>query len=96
MAYLKEVSSVEPSAIPDPPSGPVDWFSTICVPPWVMPMAFAIANGQDQERAINGIGFDKEGDLLLYRRFTTDDWERYPQLIGVKEAWIVFALEGVE
>ena len=84
----------KPSQIPDPPKEG-SWTSAVTAPNWVMPMAFAAANGHDHERAINGIGFSEpEGDLLLYRRFTADDWERYPMLYGISEAWIVFALSG--
>ena len=66
-------------------------------PIWVIPIAFRIANGYESERAVNAIGFtDTNGDLLLYRKLTPLDWDLYPELNGIAECWLTFALPGVE
>ena len=58
------------------------------VPGWVMPTTYRIANGLEHDRAVNGIGFTATGDILLYRWITPTDWEKFPDLIGIKEVWI--------
>ena len=93
MAYLSLRNST--TEAPDLPEAEGSWSSILIPPNWVMPMAFAAANGYGPVEAINAIGFSEpEGDLLLYRRFTDQDRERYPLLYGIREAWIVFSLSG--
>ena len=62
---------------------------------WVMPLAFAIANGDSHEEAVNGICFSPLGDLLLYRKITDSDRIKRPTLVGISEVWIVFELGDI-
>ena len=55
---------------------------------WVIPMVSMIMTGIEGGEAINGIGFDVMGDLLLYRKVTKSDRERFPELEGIAEVWI--------
>ena len=87
----RELGLWKPRPIPDPPEA--RWSASLTsAHEWVMPIAFAIANGQDHEEAINGIAFSSDGDLLLYRRITDKDWEERPTLVGITEVWIAFRL----
>ena len=77
--------------VPAPPTIGIFSIARPSVDPWVMPLAFSIGNGLGPIESVNGIGFDLEGDLLLYRKITSDDWDRFPQLMGISEVWITFA-----
>lgn len=62
------------------------------VPRWVMPISFKIGSGQGGNLAVNGISVDEDGDLVLYRKITLDDYEKHPELIGVDEVWVTMRL----
>lgn len=68
------------------------YVTTWCVPKWVMPMTYKISAGMGGETAVNGISVDEDGDLVLYRKVTLDDYEKHPELIGVDEIWISMRL----
>jgi len=55
-------------------------------------MAIAVVNGVDHEAAINGINLTLGGDLLLYRKVTPEDWAQYPELLGIRDVWMEFAV----
>ena len=85
--------AAKPATIPDEPK-PGEWSVVWAVPNWVMPISWAVMNGQDGTSAINGIAFNEKGDLLLYRRLTERDWEKFPHLVGIREVWITRRIPG--
>ena len=83
------VSDLIPSAPPPPDAITIIAWTH---PQWIMPIAYAVGTGQGSHDAINGIGIDDYGDLVLYRKIQPQDCERHPQLIGVDEVWITIQL----
>lgn len=65
--------------------------SNITSPEWLGKVARDIVGGVGQEEAVNGVGFDVMGDILLYRKITPNDRDRLPGLTGVDEIWITYA-----
>ena len=90
MGFLQISEGIDAKSIPAPPKRD-EWNHVLTVRPWVMPIAFAAGNGIG-EGSVNGIGFTDQGDLLLYREITNEDRERFPQLYGIRDVWIVFKL----
>ena len=71
-----------------------DWsLCTKQVEPWVMPLSFQIASGNGPAGAVNELSFSPEGDLILYRKITPNDWDRVPTLMGIEEVWIQFKIK---
>ena len=94
MGFLQTSNDIDPKSIPDPPKRN-EWNNVLLVPPWVMPIAFAAGTGLG-DGAVNGVGFNDLGDLLLYREITAQDRDRFPQLCNIHDVWIVFNLREGE
>ena len=78
--------------VPQPPKDGMCYSGAVQVPTWIIPMTLAIMNGTGPDAAVNGIGLDDAGDLLLYRKVNKGDWDRLPELIGISEIWIAIEL----
>ena len=63
---------------------------------YVVPLAARILKGTEGNIAVNGIGFDDIGDLLLYRKITPADVLAFPQLNDIVEIWITMDQEFTE
>jgi len=61
-------------------------------PSWVLPLSVSIAHGGGVPEAKNGIGFTPECDLLLYRKLSKEDYDRFPLLEGIDEVWITYRI----
>ena len=80
--------------VPAKPQG--NWISTLNIPAWVRPLSNSISHGGGAPEAINGIGFSQTGDLLLYRKLSREDYDRFPLLEGVAEVWIDYEMKWEE
>lgn len=63
------------------------------LPTWVFPMAFSLFYGLNPSPSFayennNRVRLDDDGNMILHKEIFSDDWERHPELIGVKEIWI--------
>lgn len=79
-------------AIPARPLLPGEDSKVLTIPWWISPVSASICNGGGAPESLNGLGLTPGGDILLYRRLSTLDWERWPTLYGVKEVWITYRM----
>lgn len=61
------------------------------IPLWMPSMVGAVLHGRI--RPGNGISLSPTGNLLLYRRISENDVLLFPELRGVGELWMEFALD---
>lgn len=66
------------------------------VPVWVKPLSASIVFGGGTPEAENSIGFTADGDIMLYRRLSKEDWDKFPSLYGVDSVWIVYRLPDMD
>ena len=60
------------------------------VPSWVEGISKIALNGWNMGSLFSGISCDENGDLVLYRELTEDDYRSYPTLRSVKEIWCTY------
>ena len=74
--------------VPGPPSNYGCITLSYDIPSWMLSVAYSVLSGKGEEDAVNGISYDKNGDLVLYRKPTAADRKNFPQLEGAVEVWV--------
>ena len=64
------------------------------VPACVIQVSMDILNGVGGEVAVNNIGLDVMGDMVLYRRLTDEDRHNFPLLKNVEEIWVSYEINA--
>lgn len=76
-----------PSIPQDPLRHPI---SIGFVPAWVVQISLEILNGTGGPDAVNHIGMDVMGDIVLYRKVTDEDRHNAPLLKNIEEIWVSY------
>lgn len=65
-------------------------------PKWLGVLATSIALGGGQPESVNGSTIDIKGNLVLYRKLSKEDHDRFPALDGVEEIWLTYEMRWGE
>lgn len=60
------------------------------IPAWMLSVAYSVLTGKGEAAAVNGISYNTEGELVLYRKPTDTDRTNFSRLQDVVEIWITF------